>query len=157
MPFLYLASTIPVIISLIVVLTFVEYNIGFRGYEPGLGLDGFTTLYFDGDLIGMVALVLIGGPVFGLCSWGVTKLERTRQPSITDHLRHCVFLYAFVVIVGASFVMELVGNFVSGDPMHEGPKAVIFLVAAGYAILIDALILIRQGRRSIYSNSRSLA
>ena len=145
-PFVCFASMVPVIAGLNVVLTIVEYSVGWRGYAPGVGLDDFTTLYFNGDVVGIASLTLIGGATFGLLGWGLGRLEGIAQPALGDHLRRCSFLYVFVALVGALFAAEYVGNLVAGHPMYDMPKGVIVWVVAGYAILVDAVVLVWQRR-----------
>jgi uncharacterized membrane protein YdjX (TVP38/TMEM64 family) len=135
-PFLYFASVVPV--GVVAVLTFVV-NVRFNWY---------ITLYFNGDISGIVALLVIGSPVFGVFSWVLVRLEGVPRPTPADHLRRCAFLYAFVGILGAMFATEYIGNLIADNPMYEMPKAVVIWVVAGYAILVDALVLLRERRRN---------
>ena len=146
-PFFYFLSIGPVCIAVILVLTQIETTIGWRGYAPGIVADDFTTVYFNGDVVGIVSLVLIGGPAFGLLSLGLVRLEGLRSPSLVDHLRQCALLYAFVGILGALFAAEFVGNFVAGHPMYEMPRAAVAWVIAGFAIPANALALFWRRRR----------
>jgi hypothetical protein len=148
-PFFYFVSVVPVGIAVVLVLTMTETNIGWRGYTPGIGADDFTTVYFNGDVVGIVSLLLIGGPAFGLVSLGLVWLDGVRSPSLVDHLRQCAYLYAFVGILGVLFAAEYVGNVIAGDPMYEMPKAAVLWVIAGFAISVNALTLFRTHRRLV--------
>ncbi len=117
--FVYFVSMVPVIVGVWQVLMFVEYNIGFRGYEPGVGLDDFTTLYFNGDVVAVAAIFIIGGTAFGSLSWSLVR---------------------FVVILGMMFSAEYLTNLVEGNPMYEVPLVVGILLVAAFAICVDALV-----------------
>ena len=138
-PFFYFVSVLPVGIAFVVVLTLTESYIGWRGYAPGFGADDFTTVYFNGDVVGIISLILIGGPAFGLLSLGLVRLDGVRCPSLVDHLRQRAYPYAFVGIPGALFATEYVGSVGAGEPMYEMPKAVAVWVIAGFAIAVNAL------------------
>ena len=142
-PFLYFASVVPVVVGVVAALSFMAYNVGFNRYN---------TLYFNGDIAGVAALLVIGSPAFRAFSWVFIRLEGVPQPTPADHLRRCAFLYAFVGILGAMFTAEYVGNVLADNPMYEMPKAVIIWIVAGFAIFVDALVLFWKRRRSNYVN-----
>jgi hypothetical protein len=145
-PFFFL-SLVPVGISAVLVLALIEINVGWRGYAPGIGADNLAALYFNGDVVGIVSLVLIGGPVFWLLSLGLVRLDGLRSPSLVDHLRQCAYLYASVGMLVALFAAEYDENLVAGNPMHEAPNAAVLWVIAGFALLVNALTLSRRHRR----------
>jgi hypothetical protein len=136
--FLYFASVMPVVISLIVVFTLEEHFVGYNRYN---------TLYFNGDISTVASLLVIGSLVFGGCSWALVRLEGMTRPTHSDHLRHCAFIHAFVGILGALFAVELVGNFISGNPVYQMSKAAVVWVVAVYAIFVDVLVFIGERRR----------
>jgi hypothetical protein len=141
-PMLYAIGVVPVAIGVLWVLLFVEYRIGFYSPEPGFGLDNLVTLYFNGDVAGAVAIVAIGAPVFALLGWGLGRLGGVQQPTLGDHLCRCAFLYAFVVILGAMFAVELARNLALGKPMYEVPLVVGIWLVAGFGIFMDAVVLL---------------
>jgi hypothetical protein len=124
-PFLYFASVALVVASGVAATGFVGDGIGLYA---GIGL--------------ILALLIVAGLVLGTFSLLIARLDGTSFPMLSDHLRHCAFLYAFVVIVGALFAAEYIGNVAAGRPMYELPKAVIVWLAAGYAIVANGLVLL---------------
>jgi hypothetical protein len=137
-PFLYFASVIPVVIGLIVVFTFEEHYVGYNRYN---------TLYLNGDISTVASLLVIGSLVFGGCSWALVRLEGMTRPTLSDHLRRCAYIYAFVGILGALFAVDLVGNLISGNPVYQVSKAAVVWAVAVYAIFVDILVFIRERRR----------
>jgi hypothetical protein len=93
-PFLYAAGFVMVMMGDVATVSFVERAIGF--YERDGGSPNFTTFRYNGDVIGAVATLLVGGAVFGLLALALVRLERLHEPAIRDHLRHCAALYAIL-------------------------------------------------------------
>ena len=102
-PFLYAAGFVLVMIGDVVVVSFVERVFGFYGQDGGS--PNFTTFRYNGDVVGAVATLAIGGVVFGLLALALVRLERLGGPTVGDHLRHCTALY---VILGTLVILLLV-------------------------------------------------
>ncbi len=147
-PFLYITGVAPVLIGVISVATFVEFNVGFWNDKPGLQLADLTTIRYDGDVIGAAATLVIGGVVFGLLALMLVRLERLRRPAIRDHLRHCTASY---VILGTLMFLLLATYEDQADYGVSAGYAVAFggPLTVGYAIGIDALVLWRQRQRRL--------
>jgi hypothetical protein len=143
-PFLYAAGLVIVMMGAMAALSFVERTVGF--YERDGGSPNFTTLHYNGDVVGATATLVIGGVVFGLLALMLVRLERLHRPAIRDHLRHCTALY---VILGTLMNLLLA----TYEDQAAYGVSLGYAVAVGalftvcYAIAIDALILWRQRQR----------
>ncbi len=89
-------------------------------------------------------MLLVGGAVFGFYSWALLGLEGVDQLTIWDHPRRCAMLYPFVVFVGLLMIFHVDW----ADPGGGGAIAALVFIAAGYTILVDALVQIVVRRRS---------
>ena len=142
-PILYAVGFVPVMIGTIAVVSLVEDQIGF---------DNFTTFRYNGDVACAAAVLIIGGLVFGLLGQTLVWLERLRTPTFRDHLRRCAVFY---VTMGALSVW-LAANYeelaAHGVSLGYG-LAVIGFFISGYAVLIDALLLLHHRRRPGYVGS----
>ena len=155
-PLLYAASFVPAVVAVWQIMTFVEYNIGF-GYDRGFGLDDFTTLYFNGDVAGVFAIILVGSIVFGALTQALMWVERLQRPSFLDHLRHCALLYTLLVLLGIALVWAYGGNYGANASGVTGGYAVVALsfMIVGYAIVINAaLIALRHRSRTRLDRTR---
>ncbi len=85
---------------------------------------------------------LFAGAVLAPCGWGLIRLERSRRPTLLDHLRHRTLLYATLVLLGGSWVTFFYDGGVALAPVEFG---VFFYTSL--AVLIDALVLICWRRR----------
>ena len=92
----------------------------------------------------VVAELLVAGVALYLGGRALLRLEDLGRPRLVDHLRRCAFLYSLFLPLSVLLVV-----FVDlSDPGGGGSLAVMLCVAAGYAILIDALLLFGVTRRS---------
>jgi Trk-type K+ transport system membrane component len=136
-PVLYAAGLVPVIVGSIVVVSAIESTIGF---------DNFTTLRFNGDVAATASILVIGALVFGALDLVLVRLERLQTPALSDHLRHCAGLY---VLLG-TLVVILIATYETlaahGVALSYG-LAVMVLLTVGYAVSIDALILLSKRLR----------
>ena len=142
-PILYAAGFVPVMVGVIVVLSLVENRMGF---------DNFTTFRYNGDVAVVASILVIGGLVFGLLGEIFVWLERLRTPTVRAHLRHCAALYVFMGTLGVWLVANYENLAAHGVSLGYG-LAVVGLFTAGYAVFIDALLLLRQIRRSGFVES----
>jgi Trk-type K+ transport system membrane component len=140
---LYAAGFVPVMVGTVVVLSLVEDRIGF---------DNFTTFRYNGDVAAAASIFVIGGLIFGLLDQTLVWLERLRTPTVHDHLRHCAVLYVFMGTLSVLLVATYERLAAHGVSLGYG-LAVVGLSTAGYAVLIDALLLLRHRRRSDYVDS----
>ena len=151
-PLLYAAGFVPAIMVVWQIMMFVEYNVGF-GYDRGLGLDDFTTLYFNGDVAGVLAVVLVGSVVFGALTQVLTWVERLPMPGALDHLRYCALLYVFLGFLATVLIAAFPNN---GDVAGGYALVALGFVIVGYAIFINAvLISLRRRRHSQANQTRS--
>ncbi len=148
-PLLYAAGFVPAIVAVWQIMMFVEYNIGF-GYDRGLGLDDFTTLYFNGDVAGVLAVILVGSVVFGALTKALMWLERLPMPGTLDHFRHCALLYVFLGLLATVLIAEFATNY--GDVAGGYAIVALGFVIVGYAILINAALIALQCRRHSQAN-----
>lgn len=88
---------------------------------------------------------LLVGAVLVPCGWGLLRLERSWKPTLPDHLRHCAFLYATLVILGGSWLKLFYDGGVALALVEFG---VFFYTAL--AILINAFVLLYLRRRFDY-------
>jgi hypothetical protein len=146
-PILYGAGFVAVMIGAVVVLSFVESRIGF---------DSFTTFRYNGDAAAVASILVFGGLVFGLLGQTLVWLERLRTPTVRDHLRHCAVLYVFMGTLSVWLVVTYENLAAHGVSLGYG-LAVVGLFTVGYAVLIDALVLLHQIRRSDHVDSGDLA
>jgi hypothetical protein len=142
-PILYAAGFVPGMIGAIVALSFVEDRIGF---------DNFTTFRYNGDVAAVASILVIGGLVFGLLDQTLVWLERLRTPTVRDHLRHCTVLYVFMGTLSVWLVVTYENLAAHGVSLGYG-LAVVGFFTAGYAVLIDALLLLHHRQRSDYVDS----
>jgi hypothetical protein len=153
-PFLYAAGLVVVVMGVAAALTFAERTVGF--YDRDGGSPNFTTLYYNGDVVGAAATLVIGGVVFGLLALVLIRLERPGEPTVGDHLRHCTVLY---VILGSLVLLLLVtyeNQAAHGMSLGYGLAVVAFFVV-NYAVIINALVLWRQRLRYVQTSSRGSA
>lgn len=137
-PFLYAAGFVLVMIADVGVAILIERTIGF--YDRGGDPLKFITLRHNGDIVSAAATLIIGGAVFGLLASVLVRLERLPRPTIGDHLRHCTALYP---ILGTLIILLLAtheNQAAHGVSLGYGVAMAAFF-AAGYAIVVDALIL----------------
>lgn len=134
-------------IGAVMVVSYVAYGIGF---------DNFTTFRYNGDVAFVASILVIGGFVFGLLAQTLVWFERLRTPTVRDHLRHCAVLYVFMGTLSAWLVATYEDLGAHGVSLGYG-LAVVGLFAVGYAVLIDALLLLHQMRRSYHTGSGDLA
>ena len=153
-PFLYAAGLVLVMISVMVVLSFVESTIGFYD-RNGEALD-FVTLRHNGDVIVVAATLVIGGVVFGLLALALVWLERPIAPTIGDHLRHCTALYVILATLVILLLATYENQAAHGVSLGYG-VAIAALFTVGYAIVIDALVLWWQGRKQVRASLRGIA
>jgi hypothetical protein len=142
-PILYAGGFVPVMIGTIVVVSFVEVQIGF---------DNSTTFRYTGDVAAVASILVIGSLVFGLLGQTLVLLERLRTPTFRDHLRHCAGLYLFMGALSVWLVATYEELAAHGVSLGYG-LAVVGFFTAGYAVLIDALLLLHHRRRSDYADS----
>ena len=135
-PILNAAGFVPVMIGVMVVLSFVEYRFGF---------DSLTTLRYNGVVVAAAVLTL-GGFVFGLLDQALVRLEGLRAPTVHDHLCHCAALFVFVGVLAILLVASYGHLAAHGVSLGYGLPVVGFLSAL-YAVSIDALLLRIMRRR----------
>lgn len=151
-PIFHAAGMVFVFVSIWSVLSFVEYNVGFHDFESGIGLDNFTTIHANGDIVAAVAILVIGGMVFGVLGRTLMWLERLHRPTVWDHIRYCIVLYVISGFLGIILISAYEANFGASVPagsLTAGYIATIlcFLIA-GYAIFLNALMLMRKRHRN---------
>ena len=130
--------------AVLLVSTFVERNIGFRDHTPGIGLDNFTTIYANGDVVTAITVLFVGFVIFGALSRAFIWLERVRVPTVSDHLRHCALLYVGLLLL----LFMLIASYKSqAGGLGYGLGVIVFITGA-YAAAIDALTLLLKRRRS---------
>jgi hypothetical protein len=154
-PTLYAASLVPVMIGVVAMVSAVERNIGFGEYLPGISLDDFTTWRYRGDVVVAAAVIVIGGLVFGLCARTLVWLEGLPRPTVGDHFRHCLALYVVSVILVFLLISSYENRYenqLAQDVSLGYGLGIVCLFTVCYAILINALVLVRQ-RRSDYTDS----
>ncbi len=153
-PFIYAAGLVLVMVGDIAVVSFVERTVGF--YDRDGGSPNFTTLRYNGDVIGAAATLVIGGVVFGLLALVLVRLERLGEPNIGDHLRHCTALYVILVTLVILLLVTYENQAAHGVSLGYGVAVAAFF-AVGYAIIIDALVLWRQRRKYVQVSSGNSA
>ncbi len=87
--------------------------------------------------------LLIAGTVLYTGGLAMLRSGDLPRPGIADHLRRCAVLYAS--FVPGSVLLVAFAN--SGDPGGGGALAIMLCSAAGYAILVDAVLLFGTRRR----------
>ncbi len=132
LPSLYAATTMPVLLA--------SVSASFVG---GGAMWAFFCRFICGSS-GLLALLLIGTPVFGLLSLGIARVERLRVPTLRDHLRHCVVLYAGLVVLGPVLAT---GYGLPRWSLGWGLGVGLFLAGA-YAASVDAVVLYAMRRRT---------
>jgi hypothetical protein len=145
-PLLYVVCLLPALVGIILSLIFIETVRGFNR---------FNTLYANGDLGGGVSVLVIGGLIFVPLTLAVLRLERTPQPGIYDHLRHCVLLYLLGVALFAALAMGYEASMTSAfglQPWYAAATA-LFLVSS-WAIALNATVLLWK-RRTTLRTSRT--
>ncbi|QIN82477.1 hypothetical protein GBA63_07325 [Rubrobacter tropicus] len=100
------------------------------------------------------AELLVAGTILYIGARALLQLEGLRRPRIVDHLRRCALLYALFVPLSALLVALV--DF--GDPGGGGSLAIMLCFAAGYAILVDTVLLLfvvrrRSGRQRFRSHA----
>ena len=138
---------VPVTVGVIVVLSVIEKTIWF---------DNFTTLRYNGDGAAAASVLLFSSLVFGLLSKILVWLEGLHTPTLQDHLRHCVALYVLVGTLVVLLVATYENQAAHGVSLGYG-MAVVALFTANYAILLDALNLLRHRRHFIDPDSEGKA
>jgi hypothetical protein len=146
-PILYTAGFVPVMIGTISLVSYIEGLIGF---------DNFTTFRHNGDVAAAASVLVIGGLVFGLLGGALLRLEGLQRSTFRDHTWHCMVLCVFMATLGVWLVATYEHLAAQGVSLGRG-LAVIGVSSAGYAILIDALLLLHQRRRSDLANSGEIA
>ncbi len=150
-PFLYALGLFPVLVGTMSVVTFAERRLGFWNDSPGIQLADLTTLRYNGDLLVVMTIFLLGGVVFGVLASVLLRLEQLHGPASGDHLRHCTALY---VILATLMVLLLATYEKAAHGMSLGyGVAVVAFFTIGYAILIDALVLWWQRRKYVQASS----
>lgn len=71
-------------------------------------------------------------------------MERSVRPNVWDHVRHCALLYACVIPLGPLMFATLSMD----DPGAGGAIAILVVFTAGYAIIVNALMLFAKRYRS---------
>jgi hypothetical protein len=146
-PIAYAAGFVPVMIGAIAVISFVEDRIGF---------DNFTPFRYNGEVVSATTIPVIGGFVFGLLGKTLVWLERLRTSTFRDHLRRRAVLYVFMGTLSFWLVASYEHLAAHGVSMGYALAEVGFFTA-GYAVLMDALLLLHHRRRSDYVDSGDLA
>ena len=138
-PLLYFLALIPTVFGAIVVLTAMDYG-GFL-YRFLAPVDRYGALTPGTDETSLVAVLAVGGLVFGLAGWVLAVFEKLRRPKIIDHFRRCVCLYIVFVVLNAAMMPEYIESYrTPGYPAPEFQLQVVWLLVA-CAILLDALVL----------------
>ena len=131
LPTLYAVATVPVLIA--------SVSASFVG---GDAVWVFFCQFICGSS-GLLALLLIGAPVFGLLSFGLARIERLRSPILLDHIRHCVVLYAGLVVLGPALAT---GYGLPRWGLGWGLGVGLFLTSA-YAASVNAVVVYVMRRR----------
>jgi hypothetical protein len=155
-PFLYALGLFPVLVGTMSVVTFAERRLGFWNDSPGIQLADLTTLRYNGDLLVVMTIFLLGGIVFGVLASVILRLERLHGPAIGDHLRHCTALYVILATLVVLLLATYENQAAHGVSLGYG-VAVVALFAIGYAILIDALALWQQRQRYVRASLGNIA
>ena len=134
LPTLYAAATMPVLIASVL-----------ASFVGGGAVWAFFCQLICGSS-GLLALLLIGAPVFGLLSFGLARIERLRFPILLDHIRHCVVLYAGLVVLAPALAT---GYVMPRWGLGWGLGVALFLTGA-YAASVDAVVLYAMRRRSAW-------
>lgn len=136
-PLAYVALLLALIIAVLLTVRALESTWGYTAPVP---------LYVGAELLVAGAVLYAGG-------WELLRLEGLQRPGILDHLRRCALLYTLFVL-GSVLLVALVNL---GDPGGGGALATMLCFAAGYAILVDAVLLLAAQRRLDRQGSRSTA
>lgn len=153
-PFLYAAGFVLVMIGGIFAVSFVERTIGFYGQDGG-SLN-FTTLRYNGDVVGVAATLVIGGVVFGLLALVLVWLERLHAPTIGDHLLHCTALYVILVTLVILLLVTYENQAAHGVSVGYGVAVAAFFTV-GYAVIVDALVPWWRRRNYVQTSSGNSA
>ena len=145
-PFLYALGLFSVLVGTISVVTFAERRLGFWNDKPGIQLADLTALSYNGDLLVVTTILLLGGTVFGALALALPRVERLAAPTVLDHLRHCALLYALLCGLVFLLTVSYANQAAHGISLGYGAAVVVFLTA-GYATLIDALVWVWSRRR----------
>ncbi len=132
LPALYAATTVPVLIASVL-----------ASFVGGGAVWAFFCRFICGSS-GLLALLLIGAPVFGLLSIGLARVERLRAPTLRDHLRYCVVLYAGLVVLGPVLAT---GYGLPRWSLGWGLGVGLFLAGA-YAVSVNAVVVYAIRQRS---------
>lgn len=87
--------------------------------------------------------ILLLSVMLGLLSWGLLWLEGLQQPSISDHFRRCILLYASSVFLGF-LLLHAVYN---GNTDVGSAVVIVALFCTVYAIFVDAAVLLLNRQR----------
>jgi len=142
-PLLYAAGFALVMLGAIAAVTLAERTIGF--YDQS-GTPNLTTIRYNGDVAGAVAVLLLGGVVFGLIARALVWMEGLCGSTLEDHLRHCTAHYVVLVALAILLLATYENQAANGMSLGYG-VGVAALMTVGYAIVIDALTLWWQRRK----------
>ena len=155
-PFLCALGLFPVLVGTMSVVAFAERRLGFWNDSLGIQLADLTTLRYNGDLLVVMTIFLLGGVVFGVLASVLLRLERLHGPTIGDHLRQCTALYVILATLVVLLLATYENQAAHGVSLGYG-VAVVALFAIGYAILIDALLLWRQRQKYVRASLGNIA
>jgi hypothetical protein len=122
LPTLYGTATLPVVVASMFVVGRIERALG-CGWACEIG--------------GLIALLVVGAPLFGSLSLWLARVERLRGPALIDHLRHCAALYAGLAVLGYALASS---HDTERYGLHWADGAALFLAGA-YAASVDAAVL----------------
>jgi hypothetical protein len=152
-PFLYFASVVPTVFGVMVVFISMEYGGPLHRYAEPL----YRYVTPSVDEIGLALILVIGGLAFGVAGWALMLLEGLWRPKLTDHLRRCACLYVLFAILNTVLIPETAKAYrVGGYPPPELMSQVVWLLV-GWAILMDALVLLVVRRHFDSIRNGSLA
>ena len=126
-PLAYVAPLLALIVAVLLTVRTLESPWGYTVPVP---------LYVGAELLVAGAVLCAGG-------WELLRSEGLQRPGILDQRRRCALLYALFV-PGSVLLVALVDL---GDPGGGGALATMLCFAAGYAILVHAVLLFAARRR----------
>lgn len=135
LPILYATSILPVLLlSWFVVVPLTETVLGCPACDIG----------------GLLGILILGGPTFGLLSLSLTRFEQLRNPGVLDHMRHSLLLYLSLSTLVAA---QLIVNEELVTPGLAYAFGLVLFLITSYAVLVDLLIVFtvrqRMGRNSL--------